>query len=142
MKNVVPVFIGLVLIVLGVVGCSRSSTPELHVFIWSDYLKPELIEKFEKACGCRVVIDTYDSNESMYAKLKLGASAGYDVIFPSNYFLDIMVKQNMLQEINPSLIPNNKNIDPVYQQLAGNIPIEYGSLTWSATRALPIAKIE
>jgi spermidine/putrescine transport system substrate-binding protein len=106
-------------------SCNRTPLPELHVFIWSDYIKPELIKKFEKTYHCRVIVDTYDSNESMYAKLKLGA-LNYDILFPSNYFLDLMVDQNMLQPIDTSFIPNGKNIDPIYLKLAGAVPNEYG----------------
>jgi len=64
-------------------GCSDNK-PILHVYTWSDYFSPELIEKFQIENNCVVVIDTFDSNEAMYAKLKAGA-AGYDVITPSTY---------------------------------------------------------
>jgi spermidine/putrescine transport system substrate-binding protein len=94
-------------------SCQSSNEPELHVFIWSDYIKPELVERFKAENHCQVIIDTYDSNESMYAKLNLG-SGGYDVIFPSDYFMDLMIKQQMLQPIDLSQIPNRKNIDPKY----------------------------
>jgi spermidine/putrescine transport system substrate-binding protein len=87
------------------------------VFIWSDYINPEIIAKFEKKYHCQVIIDTYDSNESMYAKLKLG-SLDYDILFPSNYFLDLMVQQEMLQPLDTTKIPNRKNLDPVYLKLA------------------------
>ena len=61
-------------------GCSKSQ-PVLHVYTWADYIKPELIKQFEAETGAQVVIDTFDSNESMYAKIKAGA-AGYDLITP------------------------------------------------------------
>jgi spermidine/putrescine transport system substrate-binding protein len=96
-------------------GCQSSPLPELHVFMWSDYIKPGIIKKFEKEHHCTVVVDTYDSNEAMYAKLKLG-SAGYDLIFPSNYFFDILNQQNMLQTIDFDVIPNYKNLDPAYSK--------------------------
>lgn len=86
---------------------------ELHVYIWTDYIKPELIEKFENDYNCRVVIDTFDANESMYAKLKLGAT-GYDVIFPSGYTYELMLLQGMLDPIQIDSIPNLKNIDPQF----------------------------
>ena len=49
-------------------GCEKK--PELHIYTWSDYIAPEVIEGFEAENGCTVVIDTFDSNETMYAKLK------------------------------------------------------------------------
>lgn len=86
---------------------------ELHLFIWADYIKPDLIEKFEREYKCRVVYDAFDSNESMYAKLKLGA-IGYDVIFPSGYTYELMLQQGMLDLIHVDSLVNLKNIDPKY----------------------------
>lgn len=90
-------------------GCSPSKK-ELHVYSWGDYINPEVIKEFERENNCRVVVDTYDSNESMYAKLKAGAT-GYDIIFPSNYILDLLEQQDMLQAINLEEVPNLKNLD-------------------------------
>ena len=90
-------------------SCS-SSERELHIYSWGDYINPEVVKKFEEQYHCRVILDTYDSNESMYSKLKSGAT-GYDIIFPSNYILDLLNKQNMLQEIDKQKIPNLKYLD-------------------------------
>lgn len=94
--------------------CSCSSgTPELHVYSWGDYVKPELIEQFEKEQGIRVIVDTYDSNEALYAKLKAGAS-GYDIIFPTSYIIDLMQSQGMLHKIDKSKLSNIRNIDTAF----------------------------
>ncbi len=95
------------------VSTCGSRDNELHLYVWADYIKPELIEKFEKECQCHVVYDVFDTNESMYAKLKLGAT-GYDVIFPSGYFYELMLQQNMLEPIPTDALPNLKNVDPKY----------------------------
>ena len=97
-------------------GCAEKK-PVLHVYTWSDYIKPELVQQFERENNCKVVIDTYDSNESMYAKLKAGAT-GYDLLFPSSYMVKIMNDQGMLQKLNLDLVPNRKNVDPDYMKLA------------------------
>jgi spermidine/putrescine transport system substrate-binding protein len=97
-------------------GCGEKK-PVLHIYTWSDYIKPELVKQFEREHNCRVVIDTYDSNESMYAKLKAGAS-GYDLLFPSSYMVKIMHDQGMLQKLDLALIPNRVHIDPDYMKLA------------------------
>jgi len=97
-------------------GCTRE-TPVLHVYTWADYIKPELIERFEREQICRVVIDTFDSNEVMYAKLKAGA-AGYDLVTPSSYMVKIMNDQSMLRALDRSQLPNLKNIDPAYLKIA------------------------
>lgn len=106
-------------------GCQNASGPELHIMIWSDYVKPELIERFQNEHQCRVVMDTFDSNESMYAKLKLG-HAGYDVIFPSSYFVHIMAQQGMLQPLDVTQISNAKNLDPHYLKRLDPVLLNYG----------------
>ena len=88
---------------------------ELHIYTWSDYIAPEVVEGFEKAYSCKVVVDTFDSNEAMYAKLKAGAT-GYDIITPSSYLVAQMAKENMIVELDHSKIPNvRKNFDPSFK---------------------------
>jgi len=91
--------------------------PTLHIFTWADYVKPELVAAFEKAHDCTVVIDTYDSNEAMYAKLKAGAT-GYDLLFPSSYMVKVMYDQGMLQELDHAKLPNLVHVDPDYLKKA------------------------
>lgn len=93
-------------------SCSPN-TPKLHIYIWGDFIKQDLIEEFESRYKCRVIVDTYDSNESMYAKLKSGAS-GYDLIFPTGYILNVMERQKMLFSLDKEKIPNLKNVDLDY----------------------------
>lgn len=105
-------------------SCEDHSKQTLQLFIWSDYIAPEVIENFEKTHNCTISIDTFDSNESMYAKLKLGANS-YDLIFPSQYFLDLLHNQEMIQPIDSSLLPNLKHLDPDYMKLAEPKDLEY-----------------
>jgi spermidine/putrescine transport system substrate-binding protein len=95
----------------------KESKKELHLYAWPDYFDPKVIEQFEKESNCRVVVDSFDSNESMYAKLKAGAS-GYDITFPSNYMFEFLFEQKMIQPLNPALIPNAKNFDENFRQFA------------------------
>ncbi|OAI58123.1 hypothetical protein AYO49_01315 [Verrucomicrobiaceae bacterium SCGC AG-212-N21] len=83
----------------------------LHIYTWADYISPDLVKRFEKEQGCKVVIDTFDANETMFAKLKAGAT-GYDLIFPTSYMVKVMNDQGMLQAIDHSQVPNAKNVDP------------------------------
>ncbi|MBQ9432559.1 MAG: spermidine/putrescine ABC transporter substrate-binding protein [Kiritimatiellae bacterium] len=102
-----------VALVLGVVaGCNPQKNendgakkPELHIYTWSDYIAPDVIQAFEKKHSCKVVIDTFDSNETMYAKLKAGAT-GYDIIMPSSYQIKTMVDEGMIQKLDHGKIPN------------------------------------
>ena len=97
-------------------GCADKK-PVLHIYTWSDYVKPELVRQFEWKHGCRVVIDTYASNEEMYAKLKAGAS-GYDLLFPSSYMVQIMHNQGMLRKLDHARLPNLRNLDATYLAMA------------------------
>ena len=90
------------------ISCSGN---KLNVYNWSYYTPPSVIEKFEKEYNVRVIIDEFASNEEMYTKLKTGGS-GYDIVFPSQDYVSIMIRQGMFEKIDKSLIPNLKNIDP------------------------------
>lgn len=84
---------------------------ELHIYTWSDYIAPDVLASFEKALGVKVVVDTFDSNEAMYAKLKAGGT-GYDIIMPSSYQIAMMAKEGMIDEIDHAKCPNvKKNFD-------------------------------
>lgn len=97
-------------------GCSKPK-PVLHLYNWGDYVKPELITRFEQENGCKVVLDTYDSNEAMYAKLKAGAT-GYDIAYPSSYMVQVMNAQGMLRKLDHAFLPNLVHIDPTSFQVS------------------------
>ena len=97
-------------------SCSKpgaESVKTLTVFTWADYLSDEAKASFEKAAGCKVVVDTFDSNESMLAKLEAGAT-GYDVVVPSSYAVRQLQEKGMLLELDKSLLPNTANLDKDY----------------------------
>ena len=104
------------LALLAAASCRQQPTT-LHVYTWADYIKPELVARFEKERGCTVVIDTFDSNEAMYAKLKAGAG-GYDVITPSSYMVQVMHRQGMLLPLDHAKLPNLANVDPEVLKIA------------------------
>jgi spermidine/putrescine transport system substrate-binding protein len=97
-------------------SCGKAK-PVLGLYTWSDYIKPELIRRFEREHGCRVVLDTFESNEAMYAKLKAGAS-GYDLLTPSSYMVSLMHAQGMLRRLDHTLLPNLVHVDPDYLAIA------------------------
>ena len=103
-----------VALALGVLaGCSPSK-PELHIYTWSDYIAKEVIAAFEQKNDCRVVVDTFDSNEAMFAKLKAG-STGYDIIMPTSYQIPLMSRNGMIRELDHAKLPNvRKNFDASY----------------------------
>ncbi|RAO96838.1 spermidine/putrescine ABC transporter substrate-binding protein [Mesotoga sp. Brook.08.YT.4.2.5.4.] len=101
----------------------------LIIYGWSDYIPDEVSEVFSQEYGIRVTYDTYDSNETMFAKLKAGAR-GYDLAMPSADYTSIMIKEEMLLTIDKSLVPNLANIDPnviekMYYDPNNNFSIPY-----------------
>lgn len=104
-------------------GCS-DPRPVLNIYNWADYMNPDVLRKFEQQHNCRIVLDTFDSNEAMYAKLNAGAQ-GYDLIFPTSYMVGIMKEQGMLQPLNHDLVPNMKNVDGKYLALTEDPQMEY-----------------
>lgn len=81
----------------------------VYVYNWGDYIDDSLIDKFEEETGIKVVYDTFDSNESMYVKMKSGG-VNYDVVIPSDYMVEKMIDEDMLEPINFDNIPNYKYI--------------------------------
>lgn len=123
MKKITMILLGLLGIAM-LSGCS-DSRPVLNIYNWADYMNPDVLKKFEKQYNCRIVLDTFDSNEAMYAKLKAGAQ-GYDLIFPTSYMAAIMKEQGMLQPLKHDLIPNLGNMDHKYLALTQDPQMEYG----------------
>ena len=77
----------------------------LNVYIWSNYIAPETVKKFEERHGVRVNVDLYDTNEALLAKIQAGNTA-YDVICPSNYPIQILLAQGLLLPLDHSALPN------------------------------------
>lgn len=89
-----------------------GATREINVFNWANYLPDEVIRQFTQETGIRVNYTTYDSNETLYAKLKTNRGSGYDIAIPSTYFLDRMRKEGMLEKIDKTKISNFKHLNP------------------------------
>ena len=94
-------------------GCRKDASVVLRIYTWADYLAPDLAAKFEKQNGCKLEIDTFDSNEAMYAKLTAGAT-GYDILVPSSYMVKTLAHEYRLQSLDHAKLPNLKNVDADY----------------------------
>ncbi len=87
-----------------------AASSDLYVYNWGDYIDEDLITQFEEESGYNVVYETFDSNESMYVKVDSNSSP-YDVIFPSEYMVEKMADEHMLEELDLSKLSNFDNID-------------------------------
>ena len=96
-------------------GMANAEEKVLNVYNWSDYIAEDTIEKFEAETGIKVNYDVFDSNEIVEAKLLTG-STGYDVVVPTANFLERQIKAGVFRKLDPSKLPNLKNMDPVISQ--------------------------
>ncbi|EIK93376.1 extracellular solute-binding protein [Pseudomonas sp. M47T1] len=108
---------------------------ELKVYNWADYILPSVPQDFAKSSGIKVTWDTFETNESLEAKLLTGHS-GYDLVVPSNQFLETQIKAGVFQKLDKSKLPNWKHLDPDLLKLLdhndpGNqygVPYMYGTV--------------
>lgn len=134
MKKLLPAALGALLVLSGLTGCGSSSEPAvdpvekygsdtLKLFTWGEYLGENVISDFEEQFGVNVIIEYFDSNEMMYTKLQGGDS--YDVLVPSDYMIQRLIAEDMLQPIDKSLIPNMEVLTDGVKNLAFDPENEY-----------------
>ncbi|MCO6058073.1 extracellular solute-binding protein [Pseudomonas sp. MOB-449] len=109
-------------------GLSLSAQAEgqLNVVSWSGYFSPQILEKFEKETGIKVTVDSYDSNETLLAKLKQGGT-GYDVALPDHAIIPIVIQENLLERF-----------DPVQQDYYANLVDNLRKPTWDPDGAYSV----
>ena len=90
---------------------SILASEKVYIYNWTEYIPDAVLEQFTSETGIKVIYSTYESNETMYAKLKLIKGEGYDLVFPSTYFVSKMSKEGMLQPLNHALLPNLAGLD-------------------------------
>ncbi len=116
LRRVIPVAICAVFLFGGFYYAQESSlvnSKKVVVYNWGEYLDPEILTMFEEETGIDVVYEEFETNEILYPKISSGAIA-YDVICPSDYMIQRMIKHDLLAEINFDNIPNIKNIGKEY----------------------------
>ena len=97
---------------LSLVSCGGSSgnNGELNIFTWTEYVPQSVIDKFEDETGIKCNVSTFSSNEDMLAKVRSEDEGAYDLIQPSDYMVEQMASQGMLEEIDTSKLTNLSNI--------------------------------
>lgn len=111
--------------IAGAAGCSRGHQRRLNVFNWSSYVAPNTIPDFEKEFDVHVRYAIYESNEEMLARVMTGNS-GWDVVFPTNYFIEPMRETGLLAELDHGKLPNLNQLDKPFQR-----PVWDPELQWS-----------
>lgn len=87
---------------------SANQNNTLKVYNAGEYIDEDLLHQFEDEFSCRVIYETFDSNESMYTKINSGEV--YDIIIPSDYMIERLIKEERVQEMDYSLLPNAKGL--------------------------------
>ena len=93
-------------------GDTSKLADEIYLYNWSEYIDPEIMTQFEEECGVKVIETNFDSNETLLATLQAGG-ADYDIIVPSDYMVTTLIDEGMVMELDYSVIPNIKNMDPL-----------------------------
>lgn len=109
-------FIVLILFCFILTGCTNSSSYSgtVNVLNWSSYIPDSVIRDFEREYNIKVNYGTYSSNEELLAKITSSKEGTYDVIFPSDYMVELLVSKGMLEKLDKSKIPNSININKTF----------------------------
>ena len=115
MKKIILLFIIIILLT----GCDkREEKRVLNVLNWSSYIPSSVITNFEKETGIKVNYMTYSSNEELLAKISMAKEGTYDLIFPSDYMVEIMISRGIIAKIDKDRLNNIYNIDSEYMDMS------------------------
>jgi len=85
---------------------------EINIYTWAEYVPQDMIDCFGLVYNVKVNADYFSSNEELYTKMSFGKDANpYDVVHPSDYMIAVLIREGLLQKLDPSKLPNNKNLD-------------------------------
>lgn len=111
-RSIVPVLVVWVLFWCGPMG---RAAQKLNVFIWSEYMDPEVVSEFEKRFDAKVTLDLFEDAEAMLAKMQGGGAGVYDIVVPPDHAVSSLVKLRLLAPLRHERIPNLKNLDPKFR---------------------------
>ncbi len=121
-------------------GTAVAAQEKVVLYHWFEYIPQDLLEKFTAETGIEVVMDTYDSNEALLAALKAGAIGEYDIAFPGDYMVEIMVNQGLVGEFSPDELSNFDNIQDQWRDVdfdpgrTHSIPYQWGTTSFTVNR--------
>jgi len=131
MKKLLCIILCLVCCVGLLAGCGGPDSAEvLNIYNWGLYMDPEVLTAFTEETGIEVEYEEFTANEDMYTRLSQG-TGNYDLIFPSDYMIERLINEGMLNELNYANIPNLANIDPSVLNLSFDPEQKYSvPFTW------------
>lgn len=103
------------LLMMFLIGCQKQDNKKvLNVLNWSAYIPDEVVHNFEKKYGIKVNYTTYSSNEELLAKITGSKEGTYDLIFPSDYMVELMIERDLVSKMDIGRVSNLSNIDPAF----------------------------
>lgn len=114
-------------------SCNKREGNVVNMYNWGEYIDKEVLDEFTRETGIKVNYETFVTNEDMYLKIKQGGS-NYDIVVPSDYMIEKMIKEDMLEPIDKNKLSNYKNIDEKFlnksydPESKYSIPLYWGTL--------------
>lgn len=114
-------------------SCNKRDGNVVNMYNWGEYIDKEVLDEFTRETGIKVNYETFVTNEDMYLKIKQGGS-NYDIVVPSDYMIEKMIKEDMLEPIDKNKLSNYKNIDEKFlnksydPESKYSIPLYWGTL--------------
>ena len=106
---------------------------DLNIYTWGEYTTPDLVAKFEVETGTKINIDTFDSMETMIAKLRSGAT-GYDILVVGDATMQVLIAEGMLEKVDVFAMPNFANVDERWRGVYWDPKREYSApWAWGST---------
>ena len=122
MKKIFLIFLMLLILT----GCTKKEEQRhVNVLNWSSYIPDSVIRNFEKETNIKVNYGTYSSNEELLAKVSNAKEGTYDLIFPSDYMIEIMRNRDMLETIDKNKLNNINNLNSAYLNLEYDFNNDY-----------------
>lgn len=125
MKKIIAIILSLTVMagcVIFSASCGGSNAGEVNVYTWGDYFAEgsdgyrDTIAEFEEETGIVVNLTTYETNEQLY-EILTSTNSAYDVIFPSDYMVEKLIKDKLVQKLDYSKIPNYKDVLPRFKKM-------------------------
>lgn len=129
----------IILFVILCTGCNNNQE-QLNILNWSSYIPDSVIRNFEKETGIKVNYSTYSSNEELLAKVSNAKEGTYDLIFPSDYMIEIMKNRGLLEKLDKSKLTNINNLNSNYLNLDYDLNNEYSLPFIAASTVISVNK--
>jgi spermidine/putrescine transport system substrate-binding protein len=110
-----------------------DSDAPLHLYTWADYADDEVFDRFTQSTGIAVVVQTYDSNETMLAKIQAGGGQQFSILYPSDYMVQQMIALGLLATIDHTQLRGLEDLLPPWQSPtydpnnAHSVPLSWGT---------------